>query len=154
MPQLDVVSYFSQFFWLCFFFLGFYFSLVQFFLPKMARILKLRTEKMTKIQSQSSSYLAQAKDEQGKRWSSYATCLKIQKKLAEAVISRNIECNEESWENSLGFKSQANFDEAFSYENKTFNKHMINQNAPVTFLFLINKENPVNAMSTTNQFFL
>ena len=45
MPQLDKVSYFSQFFWLCFFYLGFYLSLVKFFLPKMSRILKLRQRK-------------------------------------------------------------------------------------------------------------
>jgi len=45
MPQLDKVSYFSQFFWLCFFYLGFYLTLVKFFLPKMSRILKLRQKK-------------------------------------------------------------------------------------------------------------
>lgn len=45
MPQLDKVSYFSQFFWLCFFYLGFYIVLVKFFLPKIRRILKVREKK-------------------------------------------------------------------------------------------------------------
>jgi F0F1-type ATP synthase membrane subunit b/b' len=45
MPQLDKVSYFSQFFWLCFFYLGFYILLVKFFLPKIRRILKVREKK-------------------------------------------------------------------------------------------------------------
>lgn len=51
MPQLDKVSYFSQFFWLCFFYLGFYLSLVKFFLPKMSRILKLRQRKVEASQN-------------------------------------------------------------------------------------------------------
>ena len=45
MPQLDKVSYFTQFFWLCFFYLGFYVLLVKFFLPKIRRILKVREKK-------------------------------------------------------------------------------------------------------------
>lgn len=45
MPQLDKVSYFSQFFWLCFFYLSFYLILVKFFLPKVRRILKVREKK-------------------------------------------------------------------------------------------------------------
>jgi hypothetical protein len=46
MPQLDKVSFLSQFFWLCFFYLGFYYIVLKYFLPKMARILKLRKKKM------------------------------------------------------------------------------------------------------------
>lgn len=42
MPQLDHVSYFSQFFWLSILFLTFYLVLVQNFLPKIATILKMR----------------------------------------------------------------------------------------------------------------
>ncbi len=47
MPQLDKVTFLSQFFWLCFFFIGFYFSILKFFLPKMNLILKLRKNKLT-----------------------------------------------------------------------------------------------------------
>jgi len=42
MPQLDKVTYFSQFFWLCVFYLGFYLALVKYFLPRISRILKVR----------------------------------------------------------------------------------------------------------------
>lgn len=42
MPQLDHVSYFSQFFWVSLLFLGFYLVLVQVFLPRIATILKVR----------------------------------------------------------------------------------------------------------------
>lgn len=55
MPQLDTVTFFSQFFWLSFFFLGFYGILVKYYLPKMSRILKIRTRKMTLASSGSST---------------------------------------------------------------------------------------------------
>ena len=47
MPQLDVSTFFSQFFWLSFVFLGFYGILVRLYLPKMSRLLKLRTRKVS-----------------------------------------------------------------------------------------------------------
>lgn len=46
MPQLDQVTFFSQFFWLCFFYLGFYGLVVKFILPKFGRIFKLREQKL------------------------------------------------------------------------------------------------------------
>lgn len=46
MPQLDPVTFFSQFFWLCFFFFTFYIAICKDFLPKMGRILKLRKKKI------------------------------------------------------------------------------------------------------------
>ena len=46
MPQLDQVHFFSQFFWLCVFFFGFYFLIVKHFLPRMARILQFRKNKL------------------------------------------------------------------------------------------------------------
>ena len=46
MPQLDKVTFLSQFFWLCFFYLGFYFFVLKYVLPKMSRILALRKRKM------------------------------------------------------------------------------------------------------------
>ena len=47
MPQLDKVTFFSQFFWLCIFFLGFYIIIHKYFLPRICRILKLRKKKIT-----------------------------------------------------------------------------------------------------------
>jgi F-type H+-transporting ATPase subunit b len=46
MPQLDKVTFLSQFFWLCFFYLGFYYMILKFYLPKISRILALRRKKM------------------------------------------------------------------------------------------------------------
>lgn len=47
MPQLDKVTFLSQFFWLSFFYLGFYFLILKYFLPKMSRIIKYRRKKMS-----------------------------------------------------------------------------------------------------------
>jgi len=46
MPQLDKVTFLSQFFWLCFFFLGFYYIILKFYLPQISRILALRRKTM------------------------------------------------------------------------------------------------------------
>jgi hypothetical protein len=46
MPQLDKVTFLSQFFWLCIFYLGLYYILLKYFLPKISRILALRRKKM------------------------------------------------------------------------------------------------------------
>jgi hypothetical protein len=46
MPQLDKVTFLSQFFWLCFFYFGFYYVILKFYLPKISRILSLRQKKM------------------------------------------------------------------------------------------------------------
>lgn len=56
MPQLDQVTFFSQFFWLCVFFFTFYVVLLKSFLPKMNRILRFRK----KIhQASSDSYIGE-----------------------------------------------------------------------------------------------
>lgn len=46
MPQLDKVTFLSQFFWLCALFLGFYLVVLKNFLPKMSRVLKYRKKKL------------------------------------------------------------------------------------------------------------
>lgn len=47
MPQLDKVTFLSQFFWLCVFFLGFYVVSLKYFLPQMSRILKYRKKRLS-----------------------------------------------------------------------------------------------------------
>jgi hypothetical protein len=120
----------------------------------MARVLKFRREKMMKIQNQSSGYLTEAKSEQGKRWSSYITCLGIQKKLSEAETIRRKESSEEEWETSLAFKSCTNFEDAFYYEKLSFTVCMIGQNASIAYLSLIKKNKPVSKRGVGNNFLM
>jgi hypothetical protein len=61
MPQLDKVTFLSQFFWLCFFYIGLYFAILKFFLPKMSLILKLRHNKLTGSLNNVNSYTQQNK---------------------------------------------------------------------------------------------
>lgn len=46
MPQLDKVTFLSQYFWLCFFYFGFYYVLLKFYLPQISRIFSLRQKKI------------------------------------------------------------------------------------------------------------
>ena len=46
MPQLDTLTFFSQYFWLSLFFFGFYIALVKFYLPKLSLIFKIRSLKI------------------------------------------------------------------------------------------------------------
>ena len=46
MPQLDKVTFLSQFFWLCFFYLGFYYIISKIYLPQISRIIALRKKKL------------------------------------------------------------------------------------------------------------
>ncbi len=48
MPQFDKITFFNQIFWLFFFFSGFYFVFLKFFLPKLSSILKARAKKLQK----------------------------------------------------------------------------------------------------------
>lgn len=52
MPQLDKVHFFSQYFWLCVFYFGFYFLVTKHFLPRMARILQFRKSKLSHTQQE------------------------------------------------------------------------------------------------------
>ena len=50
MPQLDQVTFFSQFFWLFLFYAAFYVVILKNFLPILSRILKFRKKKITHSQ--------------------------------------------------------------------------------------------------------
>jgi Leucine-rich repeat (LRR) protein len=75
MPQLDQVTYFSQFFWLCIFYFTFYVFIVKTFLPKISRILKLRAKKM----NQDSIDLLN-------RYEPEITCLNITRKKITGIL--------------------------------------------------------------------
>jgi F0F1-type ATP synthase membrane subunit b/b' len=46
MPQLDHVTYLSQYFWLIVFYFALYYGATKFFLPRLSRIMALRQERM------------------------------------------------------------------------------------------------------------
>jgi hypothetical protein len=46
MPQFDLITFFTQIFWFNIIFFGFYFLILQAFLPKVAAVLKSRKKKL------------------------------------------------------------------------------------------------------------
>lgn len=64
MPQLDKVTFFSQFLWLSIFYVGFYLVILKHFLPKLSRILKVRQKKVSHSQ-EGSTALSQEKEKVG-----------------------------------------------------------------------------------------
>jgi hypothetical protein len=46
MPQLDHVTYLSQYFWLIVFYFALYYGATKYFLPRLSRIMSLRQERM------------------------------------------------------------------------------------------------------------
>ena len=57
MPQLDKVSYFTQFFWLTLTITTFYITLLKFYLPTLTRILKMRAHKVSLAQESTDNFL-------------------------------------------------------------------------------------------------
>ena len=64
MPQLDIVSYFPQFFWFCIFFTSFYLTLVTHYLPKLTRIFAVRQQSQATSQPSSNELQDLAKTTQ------------------------------------------------------------------------------------------
>lgn len=64
MPQLDKVTFFSQFFWLLIIYIGFYLLVLKNFIPKLSRILKVRQKKVS-LSQQGSTALLQEKEKVG-----------------------------------------------------------------------------------------
>jgi hypothetical protein len=61
MPQLDTVTYFTQFFWLFFFYSSFYLILVKYYLPRITRVLHVRAQKAAQGDTQQEAPLKQEK---------------------------------------------------------------------------------------------
>jgi len=62
MPQLDKVTFLSQFFWFCVVFFSMYLILVKLFLPALARIVKVRQSLVGSVEENSIASTNQATD--------------------------------------------------------------------------------------------
>lgn len=88
MPQLDKVTFFSQFFWLCFFYLGFYGVVVKQILPRFGRIFKLRENKL-RGSSQGVTSLHQEKSKVGESISTVLDSgLSTSKQLVQSTLEK------------------------------------------------------------------
>lgn len=55
MPQLDHVTYLSQYFWLCVIYFALYYGVTKLWLPRVSRILALRQAKLQDVDASSSA---------------------------------------------------------------------------------------------------
>ena len=101
MPQLDKITFLSQFFWLSFFYLGFYFLIYKYFLPKMSRTLKFRKRRMNTSQEGTTNM----EEESQKVKSSYQTLLSTGLTTCKSVFNQNFKGAEDWLNNTV---SQAN----------------------------------------------
>nr|YP_009647103.1 ATP synthase F0 subunit 8 [Chloroparvula japonica]QBX98761.1 ATP synthase F0 subunit 8 [Chloroparvula japonica] len=92
MPQLDHVSFFSQFFWLCIFFFSFYVGLLKGFMPKMSRLLKLRSAKT----GDDASDLQVHENEQTSVYNAYNTMLTTSLNTCKQSVNNHFE-NTQDW---------------------------------------------------------
>ncbi len=86
MPQLDKITFLSQFFWLSFFYLGFYFLILKYFLPKMSRVLKFRKRRMNTSQEG----VTNVAKESGKVGNSYHTLLSTTLTTCKSAFNKNL----------------------------------------------------------------
>ena len=63
MPQLDKVSYFTQFFWLTLTITAFYITLLKFYLPTITRVLKMREHKVSLTQESNDNTYEQEQEQ-------------------------------------------------------------------------------------------
>lgn len=61
MPQLDKFSFATQLFWFCFIFLSYYILVLNFYLPKLFKILRFRNFKLTTFSIGIKKYLNEEK---------------------------------------------------------------------------------------------
>jgi hypothetical protein len=85
MPQLDKVTFLSQYFWLVVIFFGFYLIVLKSFLPKMSRILKYRKEKLNASQQS----MVETEQEKKKVSISYETLMKQGLNTSLAVLQKS-----------------------------------------------------------------
>lgn len=103
MPQLDKVTFLSQFFWLCIFFFGFYIFQLKYFLPEMSRILKFRKKTL----NQSSAFTLQ--EENSKVRNSASTVLENLLKNSKNIF-KNSSSTSDNWFSDYAIKlNQNNF---------------------------------------------
>ena len=134
MPQLDKVTFLSQFFWSTFFFVGFYFLVLKYALPQISRILKLRSKKINSSQEGAVSLV----DENTKVRGSYDLL------VANGLnTSRNIfqESNEqiENWLNNTYIQSKGHYQKADKSYLQSVGISLLSEKLPASFLSTTNK---------------
>jgi len=117
MPQLDFATFLSQFIWLVISFLGFYFLLVKFYLPRVARAKKVRdrtSERRSDLPSETSESTADASVHS----QSYAPKAPSDGEFARGTKQRVEDVTTKSWQQSKKWMEDVFTTEKPSYQNQ------------------------------------
>ena len=123
MPQLDKITFLSQFFWLSFFYLGFYFLIYKHFLPKMSRLLKFRKRRINTSQQG----VTTMGEESDKVASSYQALLKAGLTTCKSVFNQNFKEAEEWLFNTVSQANQTKLKSLNGFYIKSLGERSISQ---------------------------
>lgn len=123
MPQLDKITFLSQFFWLSFFYLGFYFIIYKHFLPKMSRTLKFRRRRINSSQ-QGVTSMGEESDKVG---SSYQALLSTGLTTCKSVFNQNFKQAEEWLFNTVSQANQTRLKNTNSFYISSLGERSISQ---------------------------
>ncbi len=144
MPQLDKVTFLSQFFWLCFFYINFYFLILKFFLPKMSLILKLRKNKLTGSQNNVSNLQQENQKIRTTYDTLFTTALTASKtafnenfKRVEKWLHNAVENTEKKHYKSLNNKYICSVGETSLAENLAFNMFVLESSKYISIYNLL-----------------
>lgn len=132
MPQLDKITFLSQFFWLSFFYLGFYFLIYKYFLPKMSRTLKFRRRRMNTSQ-QGVTSMGEESDKVG---GSYQALLSTGLTTCKSVFNRNHKEATEWLFNTVSQANQNRLKNTNSFYIKSLGERSISQKLYINHLLV------------------
>ena len=132
MPQLDKITFLSQFFWLSFFYLGFYFLIYKYFLPKMSRTLKFRKRRINTSQ-QGVTSMGEESDKVG---GSYQALLSTGLTTCKSVFNRNYKEAEEWLFNTVSQANQTRLKKCNSFYISSLGERSISQKLSINHLLV------------------
>ena len=132
MPQLDKITFLSQFFWLSFFYLGFYFLIYKYFLPKMSRTLKFRKRRINTSQ-QGVTSMGEESDKVG---GSYQALLSTGLTTCKSVFNQNYKEAEEWLFNTVSQANQTRLKNTNSFYISSLGERSISQKLYINHLLV------------------
>lgn len=132
MPQLDKITFLSQFFWLSFFYLGFYFYIYKYFLPKMSRLLKFRKRRINNSQ-QGVTSMGREGDKVG---DSYQALLSTGLTACKSVFNQNFKRAEEWLLHTVSQANQTRLKRLNSFYIKSLGERSVSQKLCIDHLLV------------------
>ena len=131
MPQLDKTTFFSQFLWLLFFYVGFYLVILKYFLPRLSRILKVRQKKVSLSQQGASALLQEREKVEG----SLNALVEQGVRVSKGLFQENLQATQEWLNKALIDSNRTTLKDANQSYVATLGEKTISQNVAVDVTF-------------------